>query len=187
MQLVSSFERLGVLTSPQEPPQAAWRGRRYGEDHLYLLVRDPRRVFAAWEISAPLARRAAAAAAGVPARYALMLERADLPGNAPREAIRADLPDALGGEGWYLDLPRGGGSCRAILGVDLPGGFEALLTSRWVPIPPEGACRELGEWPTDDVRRAWLASEAERSRARSAPPLPSSASRYLASPQVPKP
>lgn len=186
---MSSLERLATGLEPAEAPPAAWRGRRHGEDHLHLLVRDPRRVFAAWELSEPLARRASAIAAsrGAPVRYALVVERAGRGGEEPREAARAALPDALGGEGWYLDLTRGGGDCRAVIGLDLPGGFEPLLASRWMPVPPEGPCRETGEWPVDDVRRAWLERESERLRGRVVTPLPSSASRYLASPQAPRP
>ena len=196
---MSSFERLGDLLGDREregaaletlpPPAAALRGLRYGEDRLHILVRDPRRAFAIWEISAPLARRAAAitSAAKAPLRYALTVECSDRPGGALRDTIRVPLPDAVGGEGWYVDLPRGGGSCRAVLGLELPHGFEALLSSRWSPVPPEGPCREVGEWPVDDVRRAWLDRETARLRGRVVAPLPSSASRYLASPAVPKP
>jgi hypothetical protein len=189
---VSSLERLapreGAVST--EAPPAAWRGRRHGEDRLHLLVRDPHRVFAAWELSEALARRASAIASsrGAPVRYALQIERSGEAEGAPRPATRAALPDALGSEGWYVDLARGGGSCRAVLGLDLPGGdFEPLLTSRWMPVPPDGPCREAGDWPVDEVRRAWLEREAERQRGRVVTPLPSSASRYLASPQAPKP
>jgi len=186
---MNSLERLSAATVPADPAPASLRGRRYGEDRLHLLVRDPRRVFAAWEISEELARRAAAmaSAAGVPARYALALERAGRPGDPPAQTLRAPLPDALGGEGWYADLPRGGGACRALLGLELPAGFEPLLASRWMPVPPEGPCREEGEWPADAARRAWLRRESERQRGSLAPALPASASRYLASPEIPRP
>lgn len=188
---MSSLERLAppATSVPVEAPPAAWRGRRHGEDRLHLLVRDPHRVFATWELSEPLARRAAALAAskGSPVRYALQLERAGGAGEEPRESTRVALADALGGESWYFDLARGGGSCRALLGLELTGGgFEPLLASRWMPVPPDGPCRETGEWPVDDVRRAWLERESERLRGRAVTPLPSSASRYLASPQAPK-
>lgn len=186
---MSSFERLATGIEPVEAPHAAWRGRRHGEDRLHLLVRDPHRVFAAWEMSDATARRATslAAARGAPVRYALALERIAKEGEAPREIVRVPLPDALGGEGWYVDLPRSGGVCRAVLGLDLPGGFEPLLVSRWMPVPPDGPCRETGDWPVDEVRRAWLERESERLRGRAVTPLPSSASRYLASPQAPRP
>jgi hypothetical protein len=199
--LASSFERLGERpgepggaggagepSAPLPAHPAAFRGLRYGEDRLHLLVRDPRRVFALWEVSEPLARRAAAIASerGAALRLSLAIECADRPGSDP-ETIRVPLPDALAGEGWYVDLPRGGGHCRAHLGLELPEGFEPLLTSRWMPVPPEGPCRETGTWPVDEVRRAWLDRETERLRGRVVAPLPSSASRYLASPPVPKP
>jgi hypothetical protein len=188
---MSSLERLAPPESaaPVEAPPAAWRGRRHGEDRLHLLVRDPYRVFATWELGETLARRAAALAAskGTPVRYVLALQRVQ-EGEEPRETARIPLPDALGSEGWYLDLPRGGGACRALIGVELPGGeLETLLASRWMPVPPDGPCRETGEWAADAVRRAWLERESERLRGRAVTPLPSSASRYLASPQAPKP
>jgi hypothetical protein len=198
---MSSFERLGDLLGERErlgdgvaidtvpPPPAALRGLRHGEDRLHLLVRDPRRVFALWEVSDALARRAAgiASTAKSPLRYALTIECSDRPGGPLRDTIKISLPDALGGEGWYVDLPRGGGGCRAVLGLDLPHGFEPLLASRWMPVPPEGPCQEIGEWPVDDGRREWLEREMARLRGRAVAPLPSSASRYLASPAVPKP
>jgi len=186
---MSSFERLApTAVETAAPPSAAWRGRRHGDERLHLLVRDPRRVFATWEIGEALARRAAAIASakGAPVRYELRIER-EAHHEGPREVARIALPDALGGEGWYVDLPRAGGSCRAVLGLELPGGFEPLLTSRWMPVPPDGPCRETGDWPVDDVRRAWLERESERQRGRVIAPLPTSASRYLASPQAPKP
>lgn len=188
---MSSLERLapdGIETAA-EPPRAAWRGRRHGEERLHLLIRDPHRAFATWEIGEGLARRAAALATarGGPVRYELRIER-ETHHEGPRELARVPLPDAVGGESWYVDLPRAGGACRAVLGLDLPGGlFEPLLTSRWMPVPPDGPCRETGEWPVDDVHRAWLERESERLRGRVIAPLPSSASRYLASPQAPKP
>jgi hypothetical protein len=127
-----------------------------------------------------------ASGAGAPLRYALAFERSEREGEPARDTVRVALPDALRDEGWYADLPRGGGFCRALLGLELPAGFEPLLASRWMPVPPEGPCRESGEWPVDAVRLAWLAREAERLRGRAVPALPSSAARYLASPPVPR-
>jgi hypothetical protein len=189
---MSSFERLGAATEPLPPPAASWRGRRFEEDRLHLLVRDPRRVFAAWEVSASLARRAAAmaASAGAPLRFVLAIERSESApsqGAAPAETIRVPLPDAILGDGWYVDLPRGGGFARAVLGIEIGAGDAGqapLLASRWMPVPPQGQCREEGEWPVDEARRAWLAREAERLRGRAVPSLPSSAARYLTSPPV---
>ena len=183
---MSSFERLGTGATPvvATPPATSLRGRRYGEDRLHLLTRDPRRVFATWEISAPLAARAAAlaAAAGAPVRYQLRVERSATPEGPVRETVTRDLPDALGGESWHVDLPTAGGAARAVLGLDLPGGFEALLVSRWTAVPPDGPCAEIGEWPVDAASAAWLAREAERLRGASGARMPSSVSRYLTAP-----
>jgi hypothetical protein len=57
-----------------------------------------------------------------------------------------DVPDALGGDRLYLKLPRPGGECRALLGFNLGGSFEALVQSSWVPVPPDGPCAEEGAW-----------------------------------------
>jgi len=184
---MNSTERLaGRMPAPTEPPPAAWRGRRFDEDRLHLLVRDPRRVFAAWEISRATADGAAArcARANAPVRYALRIERAEKADANVTETLRAELPDALGGEGWYVELPRGGGMARALIGLELPQGFEALLASRWMPVPPDGPCAETGEWSVDEAAAEWLARDAERNRGQSVPRLPTSASRYLASPSA---
>lgn len=179
---MSSFQRLGgVAASEVAPTATSLRGRRYGDDRLHLLARDPRRLFATWEISTSLAARAAAMAAeaGAPIRYQLRVIRADRPEGAARETLTHDLPDAVGGESWNVDLPSGGGAARAFIGLALPAGFETLLASRWAPVPPEGPCAEEGEWPLDDAAAAWLAREAERQRRASGARMPSSATRYL--------
>lgn len=187
---MSSFQRLGSVASPDVaiPTATALRGRRYDDDRLHLLTRDPRRLFATWEISAPLAARAAdlAAKAGAAIRYQLRVIRADLPEGAVRETLTHELPDALSAESWNVDLPSAGGAARAFIGIALPTGFETLLASRWTPVPPEGPCAEEGEWPLDAAAAAWLAREAERQRLASGARLPSSASRYLSPPEPPK-
>jgi hypothetical protein len=58
-----------------------------------------------------------------------------------------EVSDALGGERRYVTLPRPGGACRAHLGLRLGDAFEPLLTSAWVPVPPDGPCAEAGDWP----------------------------------------
>lgn len=183
---MSSFERLGGAVAPASTaqPTASLRGRRYGEDRLHLLARDPHRVFATWEISASLAARAAAsaAAAGAATRYQLRVQRAGSPEGPIRETLSHDLPDALNGDAWYVALPNPGGVARAVLGIELPGGFEALLFSRWTTVPPDGPCAETGAWPLDPAASEWLEREAARQRAASGAPMPSSATRYLAVP-----
>jgi len=187
---LSSFQRLGGVASPQvaTPTPTVLRGRRYGEDRLHLLARDPRRVFATWEISTSLAARAEAMAAkaGAPIRYQLRVIRADRPEGATHETLTHDLPDAVGGESWNVDLPSGGGAARAFIGIELPAGFETLLASRWTPVPPDGPCAKEGEWPLDGAAAAWLAGEAERQRRASGARMPSSASRYLPAIEPPK-
>lgn len=187
---MSSFQRLGgAAPTLASPPAATLRGRRYGEDRLHLLVRDPRRLFATWEVSASLASRAAAiaSAAGAPIRYQLRVELAAAKEGAVRETLTHDLPDAVGGEAWYVALTRSGGAARALLGLDLPSGFHTLLASRWAAIPPDGPCAEEGDWPIDAAAAAWLAREAERQRAALGVRLPSSATRYLTAPPPSKP
>ena len=183
---MSSTERLALpgpigASATWVPPSL--RGRRYGDDRLHLLVRDPRRVVAVWEISQATASGAAARAgeAGVPIRYVLKIERQREDGLAPELIAGADLPDALGGEGWYVAIPARAGHCRAVIGIDLPSGFTPLLTSRWAPTPPDGPCEETAPWPLGDEGEAWAARQWARALAERAP-APSSAARYLPPP-----
>jgi hypothetical protein len=162
---------------------ASLRGRRYGEDRLHLLVRDPRRVLAIWELSQATASGASARAkeAGAPVRYALRIERAREADLAPEVIAGANLPDALGGEGWYVAIPPKAGVCRAVIGLDLPSGFEPLLTSRWAATPPDGPCEQTAPWPLGAEGEAWAARQWSRAMAERAP-APSSAARYLPPP-----
>ena len=181
---MSSFERLrgGATPAFAPPPTTSLKGRRYGEDRLHILARDPHRLFATWEISPSLAARAAkvAAAAGAAIRYQLRVERAAIAGGPVRETLTQDLPDALDGESWHVDLKSSGGLARALLGIDLPTGFQTFLASRWTAVPPDGPCAETGEWPVDAAAAEWLAGEAERQLGAPGARMPSSATRYLA-------
>lgn len=132
---MSSTGRLSPPRSASEPPPSHRGLVRYGEDRLYLLVRDPRCALLVWELSnAPAAR------------YEIRIERrAD--DRAPAEPLmRVDIPDAVGGDRWYVNLPRSGGECRAHLGVGSGESFVARVTSSWVPVPPDGPCAEEGAW-----------------------------------------
>jgi hypothetical protein len=178
---MSSTERLAAQ-APAEAPPAPLRGRRYAEDRLHLLVRDPHRALVIWEMSPDLHARAMslASAAHVPLRYRVLVHQAPRPDDVPSATIAIDLPDALRDESWYLDLETSGGVARAELGLDLPSGFAPLLRSRWMPVPPEGPCAETGAWPIDPESAAWLDLEAARARSGSPRNLPSSVARYLA-------
>ena len=74
----------------------------------------------------------------LPLRNEIRVERRAHDREAGEPLLRVDLPDALGGERFYLTLPRAGGWCRAPLGLLLREEFEPVLTSSWVPVPPEG-------------------------------------------------
>lgn len=180
---MSSLDRLGPATSTEGPP-APLRGRRHGDDRLHLLVRDPRRVFATWEISASLARSAVSRAesARAPIRYRLWIDRVVRLGDPVRVSSTVDLPDALGGEGWYVDLKESGGFARARMGLELPDGPLILLESRWMPVPPEGPCAETGDWTIDPAGAEWLASQERLARLHRPGASPSSISRYLGPP-----
>ena len=178
---MSSLERLAAAAPAATLPSSAWKGRRHAEDRLYLMVRDPHSAFAAWEITPALHRRAEAVARAADAAiaYQLRVERRR-DGEAPASiAAIADLPDALGGEGWYFELPQSGGECRAALGVVLPGGFEPLLHSRWIPVPPDGACAETGEWDPNEGDLEWFDRLAGPTRPGLGSSFGSSARRYL--------
>lgn len=193
---MSSLTRLAATSPgevspapPAEVPPAPLRGRRYGEDHLHLLVRDPRRLFAAWEISPELAARASQMAAAVraPLRYQLRIERGAPEGETHGHMATADLPDAVLGEAWYFDLSESGVIVRALLGIDLPDGFVSLLTSRWASVPPEGKCAEEGAWAIDSEASAWLKRQAALSRPSEFRSSSSTGSRFLAPPTRPAP
>lgn len=142
---MSSLERL-ASTPARGAILAPLAGRRYGEDRLHLLVHDPRRLFVAWEISPALAAAASGTAAesGAPLRYQIRIVGEERDGIAAPILATVDLPDALGEEGYYVDLPAAGAPVRALLGLDLPKGFTQLLVSRWAPLPPEGPSAESG-------------------------------------------
>ena len=144
---MTSLERLAVAPAPGASGAGHDR-RRYGEDCLHLLVRDPRRVFATWEISPALASLASAKATEERAaiRYQIRVERAESKEGAARPVATVDLPNALGDDGWYIDLPISGGWVRALLGLSLPSGFHPLLYSRWASVPPEGPALDAGQW-----------------------------------------
>ncbi len=115
------------------------------------------------------------------------MERRAREGDPARPIATVDLPDALGGESWYVDLPEAGGLVRARLGLDLPAGFAPLLVSRWAALPPEGPCAEVGAWDVaiDSADAAWL--EAQSARARSLGAEYRADARYHAGPPKPKP
>ena len=178
---MTSLERLAAQT-PAEAPVAPLRGRRYEEDRLHLLIRDPRRAAAIWEISSKLHARAEsmAKAAHAPLRYRILVHQASSPDRAPSATFAIDLPDALRDETWFFDLRASGGVARAEVGLDLPSGFVGLLASRWMPVPPDGPCAETGDWSVDPASAAWLEAEAARARSGSPRTSPSSVARYLA-------
>jgi hypothetical protein len=160
----------GRLSPPHpasvEAPPSSLRGRRYGEDRLYLLVRDPHGALAVWELTPAAHARAAAMARerGAALRYEIRIERRAAAGHgAETETIEA-IPDALGGERWHVTLPRSGGECRALLGIALPEEFTPVLESSWVPVPPDGPCAEEGNWDLTPEARAWLLERARAAR-----------------------
>jgi len=178
---MSSLERLAAAAPAAKPPFSAWKGRRDGEDRLYLMARDPHSAFAAWEVTPALHLRAEAAARAKGARtsYQLRVERRLGEGAQVSIAATADLPDAVGGEGWHLDLPESGGECRALLGILLPGGFETLLHSRWIAVPPDGPCAKTGDWDLDQGALEWLDLRFGAARPGAGISFGSSARRYL--------
>ncbi len=184
---MSSLERLAPAQPVLEPPPSSLRGRRYGEDRLYLLVRDPRTVLAVWELTPTLHARAQTLARErrAPLRYEITIERRTSERDLAKRAVTVDLPDALQGDRWYVTLPESGGECRAVLGIEIARAFEPLLSSSWVPVPPDHACTEVGAWDLSDEAKAWL---LERARvARAAAGAMSSAARYLdAAPREPR-
>jgi len=152
------------------------------------MARDPHAAFAAWEITPALHARAGAAARERGARmaYQLRVERRRDEGAKTSVVVIVDLPDALGGEGWYLHLPESGGECRALLGILLPEGFETLLCSRWIPFPPDGPCAELGDWDLDQSAAEWLKRRFGAARPGTGSSFVSSARRYLGASEPPE-
>jgi hypothetical protein len=169
---VNSLERFApTLPAAADPPRSFLRGRRYGEDRLYLLVRDPKTVLLVWEVTPALHARAQGMAReqGVALRYQIAIERRQDERAPAARSTTVDLPDALGGDRWYAKLPESGGECRALLGILLPGGFSELLASSWVPVPPDGPCAEEGAWNLTPEAKAWLLERARAFRAFDVP------------------
>jgi len=176
---VSSLERLAPAHPVPEPPPSSLRGRRYWEDRLYLLVRDPRTVLALWELTPALHARAQGSAreSGSPLRYRIAVERRKEERSPASQAIAVDLPDALQGDRWYVKLPQSGGECRAVLGILISGNLQPLLHSSWVPVPPDHPCAEEGAWDLSEEAKAWLLERARSARAAAG--AMGSAARYL--------
>ncbi len=164
---MDSAGRLSPTAPAPEPPPSLLRGRRYGEDRLYLLIRDPRRALAVWELTQATHARAVSAARGHGGslRYQLRIERRADPRGEVEILTGVDLPDALGGERWYVSLPQAGGECRALIGTTHEGAFTTVLESSWVPVPPDGPCAEEGAWDLTPGARAWLLERARSGRA----------------------
>jgi hypothetical protein len=176
---VSSLERLAPSLPALELPPSSLRGKRYGEDRLYLLVRDPRTVLAVWELTPALHARAQASARdrGAPPRYRIVIERRQDERAPVLVLATVELPDALQGDRWYVKLPQSGGECRALLGISIAGALDPVLSSSWVPVPPDHPCAEDGAWDLTEEAKAWLLERARAARA--AAQAAGSASRYF--------
>ena len=141
-------------------------------------MRDPHTVLAIWELTAALHARAQALARdrGNPLRYRIVIERREEERAPVAVAATVDLHDALQGERWYVKLPQSGGECRAVLGISIAGTLEPLLSSSWVPIPPDHPCAEEGAWDLTEEAKSWLLERARAARAAAG--TASSANRY---------
>ncbi|MBE3577219.1 MAG: DUF4912 domain-containing protein [Limnochordales bacterium] len=131
---------------PELPPS-------YGKDRLVILVRDPRWLFAYWELTASSwerARSAYAAPAWEQGWTLLRLLTADLP--SPAVANQTKHTGSTGhqlvwqaevgmADNWYIELPAGLASYTSLyaeLGRSLPGGeFVPLLQSNIAFLPPQ--------------------------------------------------
>ncbi len=136
--------------------------REYGRDRLVLMVVNPRRLFAWWEMTREtweeVWRRA-----GSPREYRTVLrllssvaagvsdgEPGREPGEQPggEERLRFEVELETDTRSMYLDAPEGGRPYVLELGLRLPdGGYHRLLRSEVVTTPSEGA--------SDDETVSW--------------------------------
>jgi len=136
-------------------------------------------VLAVWELTPALHARAQASARdrGSPLRYGIQIERRQDARSPLAAAATVDLHDALQGDRWYVKLPQSGGECRAVLGIWIAGTLWPLLSSSWVPVPPDHPCAEEGAWELTEEAKSWLLERALA--ARVAAGATSSAARYM--------
>ena len=163
---MSSLERLDVGTEPAEaPPDGLARAPSRRGSPASARARSPPglRRLGAERAAGPEGRRPGRLARGARAVHARPGagggEEGAAPGHAGGDSRRAR-------RGGVVRRPAAGRRRLPRSRTGLPGGFEPLLVSRWMPVPPEGPCRETGDWPVGDVRRAWLERESERLRGR---------------------
>lgn len=118
-------EPWGIL-DVEEPPEA------YGVDEVTILWRDPRTLFAHWEITAH-GFSAAQRSLGQEGTLVLRLESG--------QYVDEPLPRAIGRG--YIPAPRSGARFRAAIGLRAASGaFVAIAWAPEVLVPPEGMAPE---------------------------------------------
>lgn len=142
----------GTVDGPYELPAG------YGVNRLGLLVRDPRCVFAFWEVTAggweAAVRRLPPG--GEPPR--LVLQVRDRPHESARATLGRGAPGVdecvreytvAGADQWYVHLDGPGRAVAAVIGARSGSAFVPIARSPTVHTPPGTVCpQEAGEWLT---------------------------------------
>lgn len=145
---VSSF----TSGAPATPPQTGPLPRDYGVTRLALLPRDPRWLYAYWEI-APYTWEEARRAFGEQVSRGRAVLRMHSDNAGARETFDVDI--ALDTRHWYIHAPHGGGQWRAELGLVLPDGrFVLLAISNEVRLP-SGQVSDLEDERWGVLRALW--------------------------------
>jgi len=146
--------KVGVI--PEDMLSGRPLPRKYGKDKLILLVRDPRWIFAYWEVTPGKENHVRAEGGKDLDNAQCVLRIYDCEGKKIISSF--DLQIHLSARSWYIHLPAAGRTWRAELGfIGRSGRFYTLLRSNAVTTPRDKVSDVIdSEWGTLDMDYAEL-------------------------------